>query len=166
MSEDEGRGGNDVSETGAPAESHHQATEDLTAEPAGQDPRQLMRSRDDRVIAGVCGGLGRYLGVDPVLVRIAALLLIFAGGAGLVLYVIGWVAMPDEPETLSIGLERSSSETAPEQTGGAFVLGAVFVALGVFFLVDAIWADFLSWRYIWPVALIAVGVAVLLRPRR
>lgn len=159
-------GGDDVSETGAPAESRRQATEDLTAEPAGQDPRQLTRSRDDRVIAGVCGGLGRYLGIDPVLVRIAALLLIFAGGAGLVLYVIGWVAMPDEPEALSIGLERSSSETAPERTGGALVLGAVFVALGVFFLVDAIWADFLSWRYIWPVALIAVGVAVLLRPRR
>ena len=128
--------------------------------------RTLRRSRDERVIAGVCGGLAEYLGVDPVLVRIAALLLVFAGGAGIVLYAIGWIAIPEEPEELVTAFEPASPPFAAERTSGALVLGMVFVALGVFFLVDAVWADFLSWKYVWPIALIAVGVAILLRPRR
>ena len=61
-------------------------------------PRRLELSRDDRVIAGVCGGLGEYFGVDAVLIRIAAIVLVFAGGAGLLLYAIGWIAMPEAPE--------------------------------------------------------------------
>jgi phage shock protein C len=44
--------------------------------------RLLRRSRDDRVIAGVCGGLGRYLQVDPVLLRIALVILTVSGGLG------------------------------------------------------------------------------------
>ena len=127
--------------------------------------RRLVRSRDDRVVAGVCGGLGRYLGVDPVLVRIAALLLIFAGGAGVVLYVIGWIALPEEPAVVGgVPLEHASHEPGLDRSG-AFLLGVVFVALGAFFLVDAVWGDFLSWKYLWPIALIAVGAAILLRSR-
>jgi phage shock protein C len=129
-------------------------------------PRRLERSRDDRVIAGVCGGLGEYLGVDAVLIRIAALFLVFAGGAGIVLYVIGWIAMPDghAPEP---GEEPVSASTEPsERTRGAVLLGLVFVALGAFFLVDEIWADVLAWKYVWPIALIAVGAVVLLRARQ
>lgn len=134
------------------------------SEPVGGE-RRLVRSRDDRVIAGVCAGLARYLGIDPVLVRIAALLLIFAGGAGVVLYAIGWIAMPDEPAVVG-SVPLRPDEPGSERRGGASVLGIVFVILGVFFLVDAIWADLLAWKYLWPLALIAVGAAILVRPRR
>lgn len=128
---------------------------------------RLVRPSDDRVIAGVCGGLARYLGVDPVLVRIAALLLVFAGGAGVVLYLIGWIAIPEEPAVVgSVPLAGTTAGQEAESRSGAFVLGIVFVALGVFFLLDAVWADFLAWKYVWPIALIAVGAAILLRPRR
>ena len=51
-------------------------------------------------------------------------------------------------------------------TSGAVVLGLVFVVLGVFFLVDEIWSDFLAWKYVWPIALVAVGAAVLVRARQ
>ena len=130
-------------------------------------PRRLERSRDDRVIAGVCGGLGEYLGVDAVLIRIAALVLVFAGGAGLLLYGIGWIAMPEAEE----GTGEATAGVAPPAvriggTSGAVVLGLVFVVLGVFFLVDEIWSDFLAWKYVWPIALIAVGAAVLVRARQ
>jgi len=56
----------------------------------------LRRTRDDRVIGGVCGGLGRYLGVDPVLMRIAFVILAFAGGGGILVYLIAWVLIPAE----------------------------------------------------------------------
>jgi phage shock protein C len=124
--------------------------------------RRLVRSSDDRVIAGVCGGLGKYLGVDPILVRIAAILLVFAGGAGIVLYVIGWIAIPEEPGE---GTDETPSAADEDRTRSAVALGLIFVALGVVFLADAIWPDFLSWRYVWPVALIAIGGAILLRSR-
>lgn len=127
-------------------------------------PKHLFRSRDDSVIAGVCGGLGKYLGVDPVLIRIAAVVLVFAGGAGILLYGIGWIAIPEEPEP---GVPGEPAETAEaERTSGAVVLGLAFVVLGLFFLLDDLWPDFLSWKYTWPIALIAVGVAILVRGRR
>jgi phage shock protein PspC (stress-responsive transcriptional regulator) len=137
--------------------------------PPAARPRRLERSRDDRVIAGVCGGLGEYLGVDAVLIRIAALVLVFTGGAGLLLYGIGWIAMP-EAEEGGEGGEPAPRAAAPAVsvggTSGAVVLGLVFVVLGAFFLVDEIWSDFLAWKYVWPIALIAVGAAVLVRARQ
>ena len=136
--------------------------------PARPAARRLERSQDDRVIAGVCGGLGEYLGVDAVLIRIAALILVFAGGAGIVLYLIGWLAMPEAatPPTHGEVAPEPAAGASAEQRSGGFVLGLVFIVLGVFFLVDQAWPDFPSWKYIWPLALIAVGAAILLRPRR
>lgn len=136
-------------------------------EPAASPQKRLMRSRDDRVIAGVCGGLGEYLGVDAVLIRIAALILLFAGGAGLFLYVIGWIAMPEAPlGDTGEGAAASEPAASGERTTGAMILGLVFVVLGVFFLFDQALPDFLDWEWVWPVALIAVGALVLLRARR
>ena len=144
--------------------------EEPVAEPVTLAPRaepRLTRSRDDRVIAGVCGGLARYLGIDPVLVRIAALLLIFAGGIGIVLYVIGWIAMPEERAVVDgvVEPEDDRGEDELERRRGAAILGILFVVIGIFFLLDEVWPD-VSWQYIWPVGLIAVGLAIVLRGRR
>jgi phage shock protein PspC (stress-responsive transcriptional regulator) len=60
--------------------------------------RRLLRSRSDRMIGGVCGGLARYWNTDPVLLRILTVVLTLAtGGAFLVGYIIAWIAIPDEP---------------------------------------------------------------------
>lgn len=142
------------------------ATSEAAPPPPAAHPRRLERSRDDRVVAGVCGGLGEYLGVDAVLIRIAALILIFAGGAGLLLYAIGWIAMPEAEEGATTARDVPPPGLPPRGTPGAVVLGLVFVVLGVFFLVDEIWSDFLAWKYVWPIALIAVGAAVLVRARQ
>ena len=61
--------------------------------------KQLYRSRTNRKIAGVCGGLGEYFGIDPVIVRILAVILLLPGGLpGLVPYVILWIVVPEAPE--------------------------------------------------------------------
>jgi phage shock protein PspC (stress-responsive transcriptional regulator) len=65
-------------------------------EPTEPQPKRLVRTTDDRVIAGVAGGLGRYFGVDPVLFRIGLIALVFLGGTGLVLYGVAWLLVPDE----------------------------------------------------------------------
>jgi phage shock protein C len=60
--------------------------------------KRLMRSRTDRKIAGVCGGVGEYFDVDVTLVRIVFLVLLLLPPAiGLVLYIVGWIVMPEEP---------------------------------------------------------------------
>lgn len=60
--------------------------------------KRLYRSRRDNIIAGIAGGLGEYFDLDPTLVRLVLLLVVFAGGmAGVLLYVMAWVIMPPEP---------------------------------------------------------------------
>lgn len=58
--------------------------------------KQLRRSRKNRIIAGVCGGFAEYFGVDPTLVRLIWVLITLAWGAGLLLYIIAWLIMPEE----------------------------------------------------------------------
>ena len=59
--------------------------------------RRLYRSRTDRKIAGICGGLANYFTIDPVIVRLAWVLLFFLGGSGIFLYIIAWIVIPLEP---------------------------------------------------------------------
>jgi len=60
--------------------------------------KQLRRPLDDRIAAGVCSGIGRYFGVDPVLIRVAfAVLAVLTWGTVLVAYPVMWFLMPEEP---------------------------------------------------------------------
>lgn len=64
------------------------------ASPAG--PRRLLRSREDRWLAGVCGGVGEYAGVDPTFLRLIAVVGgVFSAGTLVVAYLIAWVVMPE-----------------------------------------------------------------------
>src|SRR3954447_22503408 len=66
-------------------------------------PRRLLRSRNDRVIAGVCGGLGDYFRIDPVIFRIAVVALTLIGGVGIVLYVAAALLVPLQPDAAEGG---------------------------------------------------------------
>ena len=60
--------------------------------------KRLYRSRTDRKIAGVCGGIAEYFGIDPVIVRIIGIILLLPGGLpGFVPYVIMWLIVPEKP---------------------------------------------------------------------
>jgi phage shock protein C len=60
------------------------------------EPKRLFRSRKDRIIGGVCGGLGNYLSIDPVLVRVVWAILFFAAGVGFLAYILAWIIIPEE----------------------------------------------------------------------
>jgi phage shock protein PspC (stress-responsive transcriptional regulator) len=69
----------------------------MTSTPSSTNTvRRITRSRDDKMLAGVCGGIARHFGVDPVLVRIATVVLATMGGAGIVAYAAAWLLVPDE----------------------------------------------------------------------
>lgn len=140
------------------------------------DPR-LVRSTDERMIAGVCGGLATYLGVDPVLVRLAFLLLIPAGGIGMPLYVILTIVMPSESD---VDLSQSeifekninelgetvttSVDRARRHPDGPRIAAVILILMGVYFLLENL--GFVSSSLFWPMSLILLGVFLLVRRNR
>jgi len=122
-------------------------------------PRRLRRSRKDRVLFGVCGGLGRYLNIDPVVLRIITIALIFAG-VGVVAYIIAWLVIPeadeDEPDS-------PASPTSPSKA--AVVMGASLVALGVLLLARTMLPWFDSSMF-WPLVVVGGGVLLVATARR
>lgn len=123
--------------------------------------RVLRRSRDDRVIAGVAGGLARYLGIDPLVVRIAFVILAFPL-PGLLLYILGWIFIPEEREGEPVGARPPSRGERGVDLW--IVVGVGLVALGTILLIDRLipWFD----RVVWPLVLIAIGAAVLVQGTR
>jgi phage shock protein C len=133
-----------------------------------------MRSQSEQMIAGVCGGLAQYLGVDPVLVRLAFLLLIPAGGVGLPLYFILMIIMPSESDvdlsqseimeknieglgdTLSSSVERSRQH--PQSPA---IAAALLIVMGFYFLFQNF--GWINGSVIWPLALILLGIFMLVR---
>jgi phage shock protein PspC (stress-responsive transcriptional regulator) len=125
--------------------------------------RRLYRSRVDSKIAGVCGGLGEYFQIDPVIIRIIAFLLIFAKGVGLLAYIVAWIVIPRYP----IGADLPPPKPVKRESNwGSLLPGIILVTLGVVFLFDDFfwWFDFED-LFI-PIILIAIGVALLLRGKR
>jgi phage shock protein C len=117
--------------------------------------RLLRRSRDDRVIAGVCGGLGRYLQVDPVLLRIALVILTVSGGLGVLLYIVAVILIPEQQEDEDLG-------PAPAARGDLWMyVGVGLIALGSILLVDQLvpWFD----RIVGPLVLVAIGIGIVFR---
>jgi phage shock protein PspC (stress-responsive transcriptional regulator) len=118
---------------------------------------RLYRSRGDRMIAGVAGGLAQSMRLDPSLVRIVWAILVFAtGGIALVIYIVMAIVVPEEqPGTVHVA--------RPPMTGGSFALpvGAGLVVLGAYLLLRQ-YVPALDFNRIWPVFLIATGVLLLL----
>lgn len=144
---------------------------------------RLYRSRKDHMVAGVCGGLGEYLGIDSTLVRLFFVLLALPGaGIGFALYLILWVILPYAGEGNIAGagtVMNGSGEIAgraramgddlrnitPNSQAG-MIVGIALVVLGGLYLLDQLHLPFLFWLrpgVLWPVLLIIAGAALVWR---
>jgi signal transduction histidine kinase/phage shock protein PspC (stress-responsive transcriptional regulator) len=120
--------------------------------------RRLRRSRTDRVLGGVCGGLGQTLGIDPLVVRVAVVALTLAGGTGVLLYVLGWLLLPadgDDRSLASAAVHDRSTNLGEVLAIGSIVLGVILLVRGT-----GIW---FSDALVWPLLLAGVGLAVIWR---
>ena len=120
----------------------------------------LRRSKDDRVLFGVAGGLGRYLGVDPVVVRVAFVLLALFGGSGVLLYLIGLLAIPEERP----GDPVQGRPATGVAGNAAAVIGVVLVVVGAFGLLRQLVPGIGDLAG--PLLLVLLGVLVILAARR
>ena len=133
------------------------------AEARGARPKRFLRSRDDRVIAGVAGGLGRYFNVDPIFFRIGAVALAVFGGVGFFLYGAAWLLVP---------VERAPGEppepAAPARRRALTIAGAIILAISATSLIGHSWGDWWDGGWWWggffgPLVLLVVGGVVLWR---
>lgn len=144
-----------------------QNQENVSQDP-GTQPRRLYRSVVDRRIAGLCGGIAEYFGIDSLLVRILFFLSILSG-FGIAVYIVGWIIVPDNPAG------HSAVPRAPS-TSGRYVWGAFLIMLGLIFLADEngldwfvpwrwhfYWPDWLNWGVILSAMLVALGIYLVMR---
>ncbi|MEA1964767.1 MAG: PspC domain-containing protein [Candidatus Aerophobetes bacterium] len=144
--------------------------------------KRLYRSKKDRMIGGVCGGIAEYFDIDPVIVRILAVLSIFANGIGLIAYLIAWIIIPQNPKQVSEkeeGKLREKAEDVAQKIGkplqgdlgsnekkkSRVIGGLILLALGGLFMIN----NFLPWfRFsrLWPLILIIIGLAILISSLR
>jgi phage shock protein PspC (stress-responsive transcriptional regulator) len=132
------------------------------------DPRRLRtiadmrRSRDDRMLAGVCAGAAKYLNVDPVVIRVVIAVLTFVGLSGLILYLAAWFFLPAEGEQ-SIAADWFNLDKNEEQVRIIGLVGATVLA-AVAIIGDSQWA---WWGLPWVLVPLAVLYWLLVvRPRR
>jgi phage shock protein C len=124
--------------------------------------RRLYRNRTNKVIAGVCSGLGEYLNVDTTIVRLVWILLTLLGGAGIIAYILAYFIIPAKP--------NESDQTSPPQIHdftAVRIFGFLFVGAGVAILLDNLeilsfhrWWH-MSWEFVFPGLLILAGIYFL-----
>ena len=115
------------------------------------------------MIAGIAGGVAHYLGVDPVLVRLAFVALVLAGGAGVLAYIVAWFIIPEEPVDWAATRQAASPPNRPAPgtggTGARIIVGAVLIGIGGLLLLE--WAFPSLDDIFWPLLLIAGGAGLL-----
>jgi signal transduction histidine kinase len=123
---------------------------------ARTSPPRLERSRNDRMLAGVAGGIARHLGISPALVRIGFVALSVAAGFGIIVYVLTWVLAPLEAPTA----DGSAEPRRSRRIGARQVLGIGLVAIGIAVVLwfAGLW---FGGEHGWPIVLAAIGFAIL-----
>jgi phage shock protein PspC (stress-responsive transcriptional regulator) len=116
------------------------------------------------MIAGVCGGLGKYFSVDATLVRLVFLLLLFLGGSGFLLYLILWISVPEEPQTGTAPQEviqvNAQDLAQSAARNGPLIFAVLLIFLGSWFLLQNLLHIDLG--QFWPIILIVLGLALLI----
>ncbi len=133
---------------------------------------RLTRSETDKMLAGVCGGIASYLGLDSTLVRLAFVVLLFASGIGFPIYIILWVIVPleadlDRPGSAviqqNIGDMGKTVTSGLDRFGRPATVGIIMILLGAYFLTNQLgWLGGLS-NVFWPLVIIGAGVYLLAR---
>ncbi|PID58683.1 MAG: hypothetical protein CR986_07400 [Ignavibacteriae bacterium] len=150
--------------------------------------KKLYRSREQKVIGGVAGGLANYLDIDPVILRIIFILITIFEGFGILVYIILWIAIKEEPQSPiyrgenknNFGEDNPSENkfgefdnkhetkniakienvSSPNNTSGKIILGVILILLGIFFLMER-FIPFFDFEILFALGTIIIGVYLI-----
>ena len=152
--------------------------------------KKLYRSKKDCVIGGVCGGIAEYFDIDPTLVRLLAILIFFFGGSGIIVYIIGWIIIPQNPngntednsenkgeikgkikketDKANKKVEENLSEKVAKgksEKNRNIILGVILIIAGLIFTGSTFfpWIAWIAWGTFWPVIIIVLGLVIVIR---
>ncbi len=138
---------------------------------------RLYRSQSDRMIGGVCGGLGTYLNIDPLFIRLVFVLLLFGSDFGFLFYLLLWILIPEEGKAYgfkdesfservkSMGGDLQQAVSEPHPQSG-ILLGIGLIVVGALLFINRLDIPWLHWfdlDLLWPVLLIVGGIVLLVR---
>lgn len=133
----------------------------------------LYRSEKDKIIAGLCGGFGEYFDVDPLFIRIIFIILTAWGGLGIILYILGVILIPKNPNQTPSKKAVSSEKVEGVASdvresiknrrnwGNGRWIGLILLVLGFIALLDNIYPG-MSFKLFWPVVFILIGLFILI----
>jgi phage shock protein C len=154
--------------------------------------KRLYRSRSERMLLGVCGGLAKYFDIDPTIIRLIFVITIFCGGLGIIAYIVLAIITPLESspatrpeetirenvqdikntaETIGKDIQTTFNKEGAAETvknashRGTLILGGVIILIGIIALIATL-TSLHVWAVFWPVLLIALGLLILFLRRR
>lgn len=136
--------------------------------------KKLYRSKKDQIIFGVCGGLADYFEIDPLIVRLVFVALLFGGGAGLIIYLLFALLMPVKDSSKVNNVEELIVETKGktkkvsqnlDNYNFSFLLGAFLIVVGI----SLFFANFCPFNFLiinfWPLLLILIGLIIVFKKK-
>ena len=134
--------------------------------------KRLERDLSNKVLGGVCSGLGNYFGIDPIFWRILFFILFFAGCSGLLIYIILWIVMPESKGYTNAAYSApqngdadpnadADQNTQPAKSDGRWIAGLILIGIGVVWLL-ARYIPQINWHNAWPIILIGIGIFFLI----
>jgi phage shock protein PspC (stress-responsive transcriptional regulator) len=150
--------------------------------------KKLYRSRTDKMIGGVAGGLANYLNIDSTIARVLFVISVFLGGGGILAYIILWIVIPEEPfvfphsDNLNSESQKDSTNPGSSESKQNYhtqninsdgsietakdnkkiLGGSILIIIGTLFLLDNVLPRFDAGDY-WSVILIIIGVAIIIK---
>lgn len=145
---------------------------------------RLYRSRINRYLGGVSAGMGEYFSIDPIIVRVLFIILTLTslGFGGILLYIVLWIVIPEEPyhyykektqgteekqqespkeDATGVGTESTAKKSSYQKASqGQMLVGIILICLGTIFLVGRIFPS-MDFDLLLPFALVAIGAAIV-----
>jgi len=123
--------------------------------------KKLTRSARNKILAGVCGGIGEYLDLDPNLVRLVFLVLLIIQPAAILLYLLLALILP-QSESQDEEMKKAENAADPDSTSERLWLGVGLTVFGFLLLLNNLGLVWLNWKWLGAFVLIGLGVYLLL----
>ncbi len=127
--------------------------------------KKLYRSKEDRIIAGVCGGVAEYLGADVSIIRLLWFVSLFMGGLGIFAYIAAFIIVPEGDGQALIDGVGKGSLTGSNDKDRTKWLGIILIVIGVLFIMQN-WFFWIRFRDFWPLILVVFGAVILFKGLR